>query len=133
MAIDDAHELLGRAFGDRVPLGWELEFEASGPAVRRAGPPSGGYDQVGRVHGLILLAEGEIEIDGPAVRSHDLPDWGPGDELTTTLTTDQDQSAALPEPVALPTPDGVWWVAATANGLRTSLSRAGHDPQAVRR
>ena len=29
LALDDPAELLGRGFGDRVPLGWELEFEAT--------------------------------------------------------------------------------------------------------
>ena len=37
LAVDDPAELLGRGYGHRVPLGWELEFEAPADArTRRA-------------------------------------------------------------------------------------------------
>jgi hypothetical protein len=67
LAVDEPEELLGRAFGDRVPLGWELEFEASEPATAVG---ASGYSQAGRAHGLLLSADGARSIDGVAVRSH---------------------------------------------------------------
>ena len=83
LAIDNPWELLGRAVGDRVPLGWELEFEASSPAIIESASSalatgvldggSGAYHQVGRSHGLLLSSDGQREIDGAAVRSHR---WG---------------------------------------------------------
>lgn len=40
LAVDEPRELLGRGFGDRVPLGWELDFEASEePDLHGAPPP----------------------------------------------------------------------------------------------
>lgn len=78
LAVDDPFELLGRAVGDRVPLGWELEFEAASPAVLddpTLDDTCGAYHQMGRSHGLLLSSDGQREIDGPAVRSHR---WGTG-------------------------------------------------------
>ncbi len=80
LALDDPVELLGRGLGHRVPLGWELDFEATdepqwlggeGPDHHAAG--SGGYRQLGTAHGLVLTAAGEHPVEGRAVRSHA---WG---------------------------------------------------------
>ncbi|MFT7601245.1 MAG: hypothetical protein ACI8TP_004196 [Acidimicrobiales bacterium] len=73
LSIDDPDELLGRAIGQRVPLGWEFEFEAGEPAAffSIGGAVSGsGYSQRGRGHGLLLSADGEREAEGNAIRSH---------------------------------------------------------------
>lgn len=111
LALDDGAELLGRGFGERTPLGWELEFEASSPAVA-ADDGADGYRQAGIGHGLLLFAGREVEIEGQAVRSHR---WGspaaaagPVDRL--------DDGAAVEAEVALPTPDHVWWFARTGGG-----------------
>lgn len=101
LAIDDHAELVGRGFGDRTPLGWELDFEATEPAYAE-GPHA--YGQAGTLHGLVLLAEGELEVEGPAVRSHR---WGDGRHVAAVASP---AGGDRPEGhVALPGPDGVWW------------------------
>lgn len=137
LAVDDPAELLGRSFGHRVPLGWELEFESEdepqwlGPPIESTEPPAfGAYRQLGQTHGLLLTADGEWPVEGRAVRSHA---WG-----RTALPTESilagsggpapgpsgmappDPSGAAPGPaVALPGLDDVWWVQATAAGATT--------------
>ena len=62
LALDQPDELLGRGYGHRVPLGWELDFVSAEP---------GG--SAGRLDGLLLTAPGEAgqhSFDGPARR------WG---------------------------------------------------------
>ena len=81
LAVEDPRELLGRAVGDRVPLGWELEFEAETPAEPTVGGL--GYRQRGTGHGLLLSAAGEREIEGSAVRSHW---WGLGNPGAAALS-----------------------------------------------
>lgn len=83
LEIDDPAELLKRGHGTRVPLGWELEFEAASPASdlaatdsvkeRELQTGSGAYRQGGGVHGLLLTKSGEIEFTGTGSRSHR---WG---------------------------------------------------------
>jgi hypothetical protein len=51
-------------WGDRVPVGFDLEWEASGPAGRQAG----GYAQAGIVHGEVLVGREAYELDGAGVR-----------------------------------------------------------------
>lgn len=67
--FDDPTSLLGPAMGVRVPLGWELEFEASA-ASNWLDSSEVGYSQHGRAHGLLLDETGEQEISGEAIRSH---------------------------------------------------------------
>jgi hypothetical protein len=123
LAIDDPIELLGQGFGQRTPLGWELEFEA-GAAPTATGPQS--YCQPGIVHGLLLGPGRQVEIEGRALRGHA---WGhgggvddalhggpPGRQLGDRL--DEEGDEVLVE-VALPTPESVWWVARTPTGVRT--------------
>jgi hypothetical protein len=104
LRVDDPAELLGRALGDRFPLGWELEFEARAePEV--LGPSA--YRQSGEVHGLVLLGPAQVDVELCAVRHHW---WG---------VHPPQGFAGVPAPgaVALPDPDGCWWVALTAEGL----------------
>ncbi len=67
LALDEPRDLIDTGIGHRVPLGWELEFEASGPATWLADTC---YVQAGTGHGLTLSADGETEIDGRARRWH---------------------------------------------------------------
>jgi hypothetical protein len=109
LALDDPAELLGQGYGVRTPLGWELEFEASGDPV-----PDGdeSYTQPGVGHGLLLFAGREVEIEGRASRSHR---WGGG-----AFPADDGLDDGMPAQaeVGLPTPDGVWWVIWTGGGAR---------------
>jgi hypothetical protein len=75
LEVDDPTELTRTGFGRRVPLGWELDFDAVGPSrwlLTDAAPlPFGGaYTQRGTLHGLLLGADGETATEGPAQRWH---------------------------------------------------------------
>ena len=131
LSVDDPRELLGRGFGDRVPLGWELEFEGRSDRVKAidAGSPGASgpaaYGQPGRVHGLVLFAGRSEPVDGPAIRQHW---WGPTtaapiDALDRQAdgVLDHRAGGTAAHEVALPVPGGVWWVSkrGTAMASRT--------------
>ena len=71
LSLDDPDALVGRAMGERSPLGWELEFEARQPARWEQADH---YLQEGIGHGLVLDADGQHEVEGIATRTHW---WGP--------------------------------------------------------
>ena len=66
VALDDADDALGRAFGDPTPLACDLEWYATESPL----PISGGYEQVGVVHGTIeRLYRPNVElVEAPAHR-----------------------------------------------------------------
>jgi hypothetical protein len=103
LEIDDPEELRGRGVGDRVAVGWELEFEASGSPVVESATA---YRQPGLVHGLVMLGRDRWEVELPAVRRHW---WG---SVPDTL-----RGPAPAGAVALPEPEGCWWVALRPGGL----------------
>lgn len=70
VGLDDPAELYGRQFGDQVPLGFDLEWEAVAPAVERG---HGSYRQTCRVGGEVLVGREEIDLDGRGERVHE---WG---------------------------------------------------------
>ena len=88
LALDDPFQLVRDGVGDRVPLGWEIEFEAAeapaGLSLETDDPldqdrkqdhdQQNGYEQRGVVHGILLTKEGETAFAAPAVRQHW---WGP--------------------------------------------------------
>jgi hypothetical protein len=98
LALDDAEELLGSALGERVPIGWELEFEARAPAHFTA-PDR--YGQIGVMHGLLLEKHSSTEIDGVAVRSHW---WG----RSPPSRVDVGEVPTGPPALVLPTIGGQW-------------------------
>lgn len=69
LGVDDPVEIYGRQMGDRVPLGFDLEWEAE----MGARPTRGGYVQPSRVSGEILVGADEIDFDGHGHRGHG---WG---------------------------------------------------------
>ncbi len=75
LEVDDPTELTRTGFGRRVPLGWELDFEATTPSrwlLTDAAPleHSGAYTQRGTLHGLLLDAHGKTPAEGAAQRWH---------------------------------------------------------------
>lgn len=111
LAIDQPDELVGRGYGDRVPLGWELDFVGDPENVVADGDDRSGHrlvTQVGRLDGLLLTADGEHPVSGSAVRHHW---WGvtdpPGLGAGTGPASAADSAAA--GPIALPGPEGIWW------------------------
>lgn len=78
LALDDPDQLVREGVGDRVPIGWELEFESATEALSITGAV--GYSQFGTLHGLLLTKDGEATFEGAAVRQHwwgDDSDTGP--------------------------------------------------------
>ncbi|MGH1488988.1 MAG: hypothetical protein ACRBK7_06260 [Acidimicrobiales bacterium] len=133
LAIDEPEELLGRAYGQRVPLGWELDFEASEQELF-PWDPADGYGQPGTADGLVLLADRSVPLHGSAVRQHW---WGP---LSATPFGHLDQQAeellrsgprsaeqARTE-VALPMPSAVWWLVHDGHAL-VSTTVPESDPE----
>ncbi|MDE0118212.1 MAG: hypothetical protein OXT07_16550 [bacterium] len=89
VALDDPEEIFGLGWGDRVPYGLELEWEAE----------AGTLDVV---HGQVLVSDEVIEIDGRGRRFHweGLPAWW--DQEWTNGPTDGIVVASAPLPVDHP-------------------------------
>jgi hypothetical protein len=78
---DDPAEAWGAEWGERVPVGLDLEWELLTPPVEALlpgppGPPDGGYLQAGTVRGELLVGDGRIPVDGTGLRSRR---WGKAD------------------------------------------------------
>jgi len=70
----DHTEALGAERGDRVALGFDLEWEAGAPAFDYPGAHR--YEQTCTVHGEVLIGADTIPLDGTGERDHS---WGPRD------------------------------------------------------
>src|SRR6185295_10357214 len=73
--LDDPADSLHGEIGERVPVGFDLEWEIDESAARGEFDHAGehGYEQFGSVHGEILLARERFAIDSVGLRSHT---WG---------------------------------------------------------
>lgn len=76
--LDDPSDAWRGELGERLPVGHDLSWEATGRAhePQQARCEGRGYVQPGRVRGEVLLARERITIDGTGHRSHS---WGPFD------------------------------------------------------
>ena len=76
LAYDDPYEAWRDERGERVALGFDLEWEVDGDA----GPPTvaggEGYSQPCRVSGDVLVGAERLAVDGAGFRYHE---WGPRD------------------------------------------------------
>jgi hypothetical protein len=77
--LDDPLDARHGEWGERLPVGLDLEWETVGRAVspemavRVAGGPSWRYAHLGVVHGELLVGRERLGVDGPAAREHS---WG---------------------------------------------------------
>ncbi len=71
VALEDPTEAYRRGRGDRTPLGLDLEWETSGPAVDHPHPE--GYHHPCVVHGEVLVGSEVITFEGWGGRTHS---WG---------------------------------------------------------
>jgi hypothetical protein len=78
VGLDDPTEMYGRMRGDRVPLGFDLEWETDGAVF---GYPAGftRYEVPCVVHGEVLVGDEKIDFDGYGQRDHS---WGERDWWT---------------------------------------------------
>lgn len=74
VGVDDPAEVYGDLRGDRVPLGFDLEWESDGGAYAYPGVTR--YEVPCRVHGELLIGSEELTIDGFGQRDHS---WGTRD------------------------------------------------------
>jgi hypothetical protein len=72
VALDDPADAYGSMWGDRVPFGFDLEWETNG-FVFRYPPGLDRYEVPCRVHGEVLVGNQRIEIDALGQRDHS---WG---------------------------------------------------------
>ncbi|WP_426574114.1 DUF7065 domain-containing protein [Aquihabitans sp. McL0605] len=71
VGVDDPTEVYGDLRGDRVPLGFDLEWETVGSTFAYPGVTR--YEVPCRVHGEVLVGSERIELDGLGQRDHS---WG---------------------------------------------------------
>ena len=114
VALDDPDDVFGRAYGERIALGSELEWEQADDvrAVGTARPAEvTGYAVACAVHGELLLGDAVIEIDGWGWRSHW---WGMRAAETENRTEVRGRRA-----------DGSWWFETDADlAMAAVLGRA---------
>jgi len=72
LVVDDPADMYGDPRGDRVPFGFELDWETDRAAYLWP-PVTPRYEIPCRVHGRVLLGTEEIEVDGWGQRDHS---WG---------------------------------------------------------
>ncbi len=110
LQLDDPIELLGRGYGDRVPLGWELEFESdSDPLGTTADEGPFGYVQDGVCSGILLFKSREVAFEGRAIREHWSAMSAPGHAVMG--------SPASQRRIALPIGGGTWWLETTSTSV----------------
>lgn len=117
VALDDPEEALRQARGDAVPVAFDLEWYAEGPATPLGEGGIEGYEQPGEVRGGIELKGGGLEVTGPGHRTHwwGVRDWfgtgfgvpAEGVRAPVLLTSGDGRAAAL-EHVLTPTGWRTW-------------------------
>lgn len=130
--LDDPSEAWRSCRGDRSALGFDLEWETTGPAAVLA--PGQGYHLPCEVHGEVLVEDQTILVDGWGARSHA---WGAGDRWdqtwcstsgrfddATTWHAQADGAFGDGGPGALPRPTTV----GVGPGLEVSLRPVHHAP-----
>ncbi len=79
VALDDPSESRRGEIGERLPVGFDLEWEvdANGGDVRGRDDALPGYEQFGVVHGEVLLGRARIDVDAVGRRAHGwgVPHW----------------------------------------------------------
>lgn len=83
VGLDHPADAYGRMLGDRVPLGFDLEWETDGQPVgvpgATTGAATGRYEVPCTVHGEVLVGDERVDLDGQGQRGHR---WGVSDGWT---------------------------------------------------
>lgn len=80
VSIDDPTEVWNGAYGNRIAVGFELDWDTEGAPGPSPVAGTTGYRLVGRMHGEVLLGDSRWELEGIGVRDHW---WGVPDEVST--------------------------------------------------
>jgi hypothetical protein len=70
VGLDDPDDAVGRAYGEPVPMAFDLEWYAAAPPVAMHASGVDGYAQTGEVDGVIELPGGALRIVAPSRRRH---------------------------------------------------------------
>ncbi len=70
VAIDSPTDVWAGAFGDRVAVGLELDWDTEGTPGPSPVAGTTGYRLVGQMHGEVLIDEERWELEGVGVRDH---------------------------------------------------------------
>jgi len=97
LTFDDPDEAFGRQRGERVPLGFDLEWETDGDISARAGEGAG-YAVPCLVHGEVLVGPERLAVDGSGWRDHR---WGALDWRSSRTAGRLDDGAWLDDPVGV--------------------------------
>lgn len=131
VGMDDPADALGRMWGDRVPLGFDLEWDTTGPVTVPTGDGNSrvieGYELSCAVHGEILVGEDAIDFDGFGSRRHL---WGiahPWTKSWDRTVSAQDVQSGVPDDAMMlaPAPLKVTLVTGDVFCLRSGLHRLG--------
>ncbi len=122
LQLDHSTELTRTGYGTRVPLGWELDFEASVDPrwlLTDSAPVevAGAYTQPGSLHGLLLDAAGEHATVGPAQRWHW---WGTKPLTAAGVGTPSGEAEHLQLPLSV----GIYTLTRTAASLHLTRTPA---------
>ncbi len=114
LQLDDPAELLGKGYGDRVPLGWELEFERDAePQIQGSSANEFGYSQTGVCHGVLLFKSREVEFEATALRQH----WWSRPAPVEVLLPAAPSQTREPARIAMPIDGGTWWLDVQATSV----------------
>jgi len=95
VGMDDPAEGFGRGWGERVPLGLDLEWETSAPAAPLEG--CDGYVIGCVAHGEVLVGSEAVDLDGWGVRSHG---WGTASRTSADIWVVDGLGRPLPASIA---------------------------------
>ncbi len=70
VAVDPPTDVWTGAYGDRIAVGLELDWDTEGSPGPSPTPGTDGYRLVGRMHGEVLLGDERWELEGIGVRDH---------------------------------------------------------------
>jgi hypothetical protein len=70
VAVDPPTDVWTGAYGDRIAVGLELDWDTEGTPGPSPTPGTDGYRLVGRMHGEVLLGDERWELEGIGVRDH---------------------------------------------------------------
>jgi hypothetical protein len=127
--LDDPYDAFRGELGERLPMGHDLSWEATGAAHEPGSTPCGGraYLQPGRVHGEVLLGRERIDIDGVGHRAHvwGAFDWRAGGWQWNGITTTDGGAVSVTALEGKPAYGARWPAGGAPVDVSSAVARAG--------